>query len=53
LLYLSRCGFDAFAVRADKDIHDALKAFGEQSVLYQAAYDEPNPLFRRRAAVPV
>jgi len=54
LLYLSRCGFDAFAVRADKDIHDALKAFGEQSVLYQAAQDEPNPLFRRRAAtVPV
>jgi len=31
-----------------------LKAFGEQSVLYQAAQDEPNPLFRRRAAtVPV
>jgi uncharacterized protein (DUF934 family) len=29
LLYMSRCGFDAFAVRADKDIHDALKAFGE------------------------
>jgi uncharacterized protein (DUF934 family) len=27
--YMKRCGFDAFAVRADKDIHDALNAFGE------------------------
>jgi uncharacterized protein (DUF934 family) len=50
LFYLSRCGFDAFAVRADKDIHDALKAFGEFSVSYQAAQDQPLPLFRRRAA---
>jgi len=50
LFYLSRCGFDAFAVRADRDIHDALKAFGELTVTYQAAQDEPNPLFRRRAA---
>ncbi|WP_028226075.1 DUF934 domain-containing protein [Paraburkholderia ferrariae] len=50
LLYLERCGFDAYAVRADKDIHDALKAFGEFTVKYQGAYDEPAPLFRRRAA---
>jgi uncharacterized protein (DUF934 family) len=49
LLYLSRCGFDAFAVRADKDIRDALKAFDEFSVRYQGAFDEPRPLFRRRA----
>ena len=50
LFYMSRVGFDAFAVRADKDIHDALKAFGEFTVSYQAAQDEPNPLFRRRTA---
>jgi uncharacterized protein (DUF934 family) len=50
LFYLERCGFDTFAVRADRDIHDALKAFGEFSVRYQAANDELNPLFRRRAA---
>jgi uncharacterized protein (DUF934 family) len=49
LLYLSRCGFDAFALRADKDIQDALKAFDEFSVRYQGAFDEPRPLFRRRA----
>ncbi|MEJ0004117.1 MAG: DUF934 domain-containing protein [Pararobbsia sp.] len=50
LAYMSRCGFDAFAVRADKDIHDALHAFGELTVRYQSANDEKLPLFRRRAA---
>jgi uncharacterized protein (DUF934 family) len=49
LAYLSRCGFDAFAVRADKDIHDALHAFAELSVPYQGAFGQA-PLFRRRAA---
>ena len=48
LNYMARCGFDAFAVRADKDIHYALKAFGELSVQYQGAVDNPLPLFRRR-----
>ncbi|WP_414442855.1 DUF934 domain-containing protein [Burkholderia sp. 22PA0106] len=50
LLYLSRCGFDAFAVRADRDPHDALAAFTEFSERYQGAVDEAVPLFRRRAA---
>ncbi len=49
LLYLSRCGFDAFAVRADKNIHDALRAFGELTIHYQTGTDQPLPLFRRRA----
>lgn len=50
LLYMSRCGFDAFAVRADKDIHDALNAFGEFTQWYQASVEQPLPLFRRREA---
>lgn len=50
LNFMARCGFDAFAVRADKDIQDALKAFTEFSVQYQSAVDTPLPLFRRRAA---
>lgn len=50
LLYMSRCGFDAYAVRADKDIHDALNAFTEFTQRYQGAFDQPEPLFRRRAA---
>ncbi len=51
LLFHFRCGFDAYAVREDKDIHDALKAFGELPIRYQAAVDELQPLFRRRAAL--
>ncbi len=47
LHYMQRAGFDAFAVRADKDINDALKAFSEFSESYQASVDQPLPLFRR------
>lgn len=50
LNYMRRCGFDAFAVRADKDIHDALLSFSHYSVKYQGAVDDPLPLFRRRNA---
>ncbi|WP_319238992.1 DUF934 domain-containing protein [uncultured Propionivibrio sp.] len=50
LFLLRRCGFDAFALRADKDIRDALAGFEVFSERYQAAVDEPLPLFRRRAA---
>ena len=46
-----RCGFDAYAVREDKDIHDALKAFDDFTVQYQGAVDDPTPLFRRREAL--
>lgn len=48
LFYMARCGFDAFAVRADKDPEDALLGLQDFSVSYQAATDEPLPLFRRR-----
>ena len=49
--FMRRCGFDAYAVRADKSIDDALNGFGEISVRYQGAVDEPRPLFRRERAV--
>lgn len=49
LFSLQRCGFDAFALREDKDPQDALKAFEEFSEVYQASSDQPQPLFRRRA----
>lgn len=48
LFYMARCGFDAFAVRADKDPVDALEGLKDFSVTYQGATDEPLPLFRRR-----
>jgi len=47
---MKRCGFDTFAVRADKNIDDALKGFTEFTVAYQASVDEPLPLFRRARA---
>jgi uncharacterized protein (DUF934 family) len=50
LRFYERCGFDAYALRADKDLHDALNAFTEFTVQYQGAFDEPSPLFRRRLA---
>jgi uncharacterized protein (DUF934 family) len=50
LRFYERCGFNAYALRADKDINDALKAFTEFTVQYQGAFDEPSPLFRRREA---
>lgn len=50
LFYLKRVGFDAFAVRADKNIEDALAALTTFSQVYQASVDQPLPLFRRRAA---
>ena len=48
LFALRRCGFDAFALREDKDPLDALKAFEDFSDAYQASSDQPQPLFRRR-----
>ncbi|MFQ6576479.1 DUF934 domain-containing protein [Pseudomonas sp. UM16] len=48
LFYMKRCGFDAFALRADKDPVEALESLKDFSVTYQAATDEPQPLFRRR-----
>ena len=47
LFYLKRVGFDSFSVRADKDVHDALKGFGDFSISYQASTDNPQPLYRR------
>lgn len=48
LCYLSRCGFDAFALRADQNPAQALSAFDDFSEAYQASVERPEPLFRRR-----
>ena len=50
LFYMQRVGFDAYAIRADKDMADALTALTDFSETYQASVDEPLPLFRRRSA---
>jgi len=48
LYYMRQCGFDAFAVRADRSLEDALKGFADFSDGYQATVRQPIPLFRRR-----
>jgi uncharacterized protein (DUF934 family) len=50
LLFLRRCGFDAFALRDDQDTDEALAAFDDFSEAYQPGLDQPIPLFRRRLA---
>ena len=47
LFYMQRVGFDAFAIRADKDIQEAVKSLSDFSLSYQASVDEARPLFRR------
>lgn len=47
LFYMQRVGFDAFEVRADKDIHNALKGLSDFSETYQHSLDQKSPLFRR------
>lgn len=49
LFFMRRCGFDAYALRADQDINSALSAFADFRDAYQASVDQPLPLFRRRS----
>lgn len=51
LFFMQRCGFDAYALRADKNIELALeKGFSPFSDAYQTAVDQNLPHYRRRAA---
>ena len=52
LFFMKRCGFDAYALREDKDITAALDALDDFSESYQACVAPPQPLFRRRAVSP-
>lgn len=48
LTYLHRCGFDAFQMADDSELEAALASFEDFTEHYQAAIDQPLPLFRRR-----
>ena len=50
LLFMARCGFDAFALRDDQDETEALSAFDDFGDGYQAWVGQPLPLFRLRLA---
>ena len=47
LFYMQRVGFNAFAVRADRDIEDALHGLSDFSVTYQGDVNDPRPIYRR------
>jgi uncharacterized protein (DUF934 family) len=49
LFQMRRVGFDAYVVRADRDVHDALKGLSDFSETYQASVDQKVPLFRRHS----
>jgi uncharacterized protein (DUF934 family) len=48
LTYLRRCGFDAFQMAEESGLEEALASLGDFTEFYQAAVDQPLPLFRRR-----
>jgi uncharacterized protein (DUF934 family) len=48
MFFLARMGVNAFEFPEGTDLEDKLRAFGEFSVTYQAAVDDPRPLYRRR-----
>lgn len=48
LFYMQRVGFNAFATRPDRNIHDALKGLSDFSEPYQTSWDIKSPLFRRK-----
>lgn len=48
LFYMQRVGFNAFQIRADRDIHDALQGLKVFSVTYQGDVKDPRPIYRRR-----
>lgn len=50
LHYLKRCGFNGFEIQDDKAEEASLiQSLNDFSEAYQAALDNPTPLFRRRA----
>ena len=49
LFYMKRCGFNAFSLPANRDVGSALAGLSDFDESYQAAADQPLPLFRRAA----
>jgi uncharacterized protein (DUF934 family) len=47
LYFMQRVGFNAFDVRADRDVEDALQGLTDFSVPYQNSWDHKAPLFAR------
>ena len=48
LFFMQRCGFDSFALREDLNAEEAIDSLADFAETYQAATDQPDPLFKRR-----
>ena len=48
IFYLARVGFNAFESDGGKSLESVLEGLNDFSVTYQAAADEPRPLYRRK-----
>ena len=51
LYFMKRCGFDAYALRADRSVEDALASLRDFSEPYQGAVDDAQPVWRRYGRV--
>ena len=50
LAYMARCGIDSFMLCDGQDLQEALRAFDDFSLHYQAAIDVAEPIYRQRQA---
>ena len=48
LRFMERCGFNAYALRADRSMEDALASFNAISIDYQSDVSEKKPIYNRR-----
>ena len=49
IYFMKRCGFDSFLLKDGLSAEKALEYLATFSDPYQLAYDQPSPLFRRKA----
>ena len=47
LFYLARCGFNAFEVREDRSIEEAVASLKDFTVRYQGDVNDPRPIYRQ------
>ena len=48
LFFLQRCGFNVFQLENESEVESAVASLKDFSEVYQAAIDQPEPLFSRR-----
>ena len=48
--FMERVGFNSFEIDVHQDINDAMNAFNEISIKYQASSDDPLPHYKRATA---